>query len=469
MPAANTELGNTGRLSMKNLSAGTKSGGQWLAGLSLCLLLAACGGGGGSASTTAPPASCALDDSKSWLLGYMHDQYLWYARMPEPPAADYTTLDSYFAALLYPGGGVEPSSRDRWSFMESTASFQQFFGDGQSLGYGIFVAGLEVRGLPGEPLRIRYIEPKSPAAAAGLQRGDILLSLNGVSSADIITRDDFSALTAKAAGDKLQLMVRNASGDHAVNVTASVFDLTPVGNASVIQSPAGKAMGYLLLKDFISQANAPLDAAFAQFKSAGVTELVLDLRYNGGGLVTVSRDLASYIGGASAAGGLFAALKFNDKHPGQNSNYNFTQPSAGLSLTRVFILSGQRTCSASELLINGLKPFVNVVQIGDTSCGKPVGFVPTSQCGSTFNAVNFEVSNANGVGRYWDGLTPSCKVADQFTLALGDANEQLIAAARQYADTGACPVAAQLSKPLGLRQRGAVSNEPGERQGMWLK
>ena len=119
--------------------------------------------------------------------------------------------------------------------------------------------------------------------------------------------------------------------------------------------------------------------------------------------------------------------------------------------------------------INGPKPYLNGVQIGGITCGKPVGFVPTSQCGSTFNAVNFEVSNAAGVGRYWDGLTPSCKVADRFTLAWGDANEQLIAAARQYADTGACPAVVQLSKPLGVRQRGAVSAEPGERQGMWVK
>jgi hypothetical protein len=121
------------------------------------------------------------------------------------------------------------------------------------------------------------------------------------------------------------------------------------------------------------------------------------------------------------------------------------------------------------MLINGLKPFVDVVQIGDTSCGKPVGFVPASQCGSTFNAVNFEVSNANGVGRYWDGLTPNCKVADQFMLPLGDANESLIAAARQYADAGACPVATLSAKPLSGRRRDTISTEPGERQGMWLK
>nr|WP_316644474.1 S41 family peptidase [uncultured Roseateles sp.] len=449
---------------MKKISGRTAAAGA----LALTVLLAACGGGGGG-DTTPPAASCGLADTQSWLLGYMQDQYLWYARMPSVDAAAQPTVEAYFAALLYPGGGADPASRDRWSYVETTASHDQFFGEGRSLGYGLAVGGIELRGRPDEPLHVRYIEPRSPAAAAGLQRGDILLSLNGVSSAEVITRDDFSALTPKAAGDVLKLQVRNAAGDRTVSVTASVFDLTPVSASQVLRSAAGKTTGYLLLKDFISQASTPLDAAFGQFKAAGVTELVLDLRYNGGGLVSVARDLASYIGGQAARGGVFATLKYSDKRQSQNSNFNFEQPSTGLTLSRVFVLSGQRTCSASELVINGLKPFVQVVQIGDTSCGKPVGFVPKAQCGNTFNAVNFESVNAAGAGRYWDGLAPTCRVADAFTRALGDPTEALTAAALSYADSGACPVAAPVAKSLAARPRGSTTTEPGERQGMWLR
>ena len=443
--------------------------------LVLSLSLAGCGGGGGGSSgdirsvQLPPVAGCELEDSKRWLLGYMQDQYLWYDRIPSVDASRHESIDSYFGALLYPGGGLDPATPDRWSFIEITASYEQFFGDGRVLGYGLAVAGLELRGHPEEALRIRYVEPNSPAASAGLQRGDVVLSLNGVSSSDMITRNDFSLLTPKAVGDALELRIRAASGERTVSVIANVFDLMPVSPASVLRTHAGRTLGYLLVKDFINQANPQFELAFAQFKSAGVTELVLDLRYNGGGLVTVARDLASFIGGSQSSGDAFVTLKFNDKQQKQNSTYAFALPSSRLDLTRVFILSGQRTCSASELLINGLKPFVTVVQIGDTTCGKPVGFIPASRCGTTFNAVNFEVFNALDVGRYWDGLAPSCRVADEFVLPLGNLDESLLAAARQYADTGACPVAGQAGRTRSPRMPGDILTEPGERQGMWLR
>jgi carboxyl-terminal processing protease len=118
-------------------------------------------------------------------------------------------------------------------------------------------------------------------------------------------------------------------------------------------------------------------------------------------------------------------------------------------------------------VINGLKPFVEVVQVGDTTCGKPVGFLPTANCGTTYSAVNFESQNANGVGRYWDGLTPSCPVADDLDHALGDAAERLTATALAHVDSGACPpVASARELPQALRRAVRAPPEPGEWRGM---
>jgi hypothetical protein len=252
-------------------------------------------------------------------------------------------------------------------------------------------------------------------------------------------------------------------------VAASVFALKPLPTSGIVSSPAGRKMGYLVLKDFLSQALGPMDAAFAQFKAAGATELVLDLRYNGGGLISVATALGSYAVGPVRDGQVFATLLHNDKHPSSNSVNRFASYVSALGVSRVFVLAGARTCSASELVINGLRPFVSVVLVGDTTCGKPVGFVPASHCGTTFSAVNFETANANNEGRYFGGFNPSstCSIADDLDHPLGDASEALLQGARLYADSGTCGgTAAARETAQAARTRGARKTEAGERQGM---
>ena len=412
-------------------------------------------------------AACSIGEHKSWLATYMNDEYLWYATKPNPDPAPFADIASYFDALLSDGVAGNPDlPQDVWSYTTTTASYTQFFDEGKSLGYGLSVAGLEVQGQPDRPLRVRHVEAMSPAAEAGLKRGETLLSINGVAAANIIASDDFTVLTPALAGDILQLVVRDALGaERNVSLVARVFDLTPLSDARIVQSPAGTPIGYVVLKDFISQAATPLESAFATFKANGVREIVLDLRYNGGGLVSEAGRLASYAAGAPAANQTFTELRHNDKRQLRNTTYRFSALASALDATRVFVLSGPRTCSASELVISGLAPFVQVVQIGDTTCGKPVGFVPVDSCGTTFSAVNFESLNAAGEGRYWNGLAPDCAVADDLDHALGDGNEALLAAARGYVDSGACPVAMRLEPPQRLREKLRWVNE-GERRGM---
>jgi len=437
-------------------------------GMTVLLLLAACGGGGSD-----PVNSCDVASQKQWLRGYMNDNYFWYASSPNPEPAGYATIDAYFDALLYTGGDPAFPQADRWSYFQPTESFDRMFGDGESLGYGVFVAGLEVEGRPDQPLFVRYIEPLSPAAQAGVMRGDRILSMNGRSTAEIISSNDFSVLNPSATGQMLTLVLRNTGGDRTVTLTSAVFPLTPVSLASVVTSPNGRRMGYVVVKDMISQALQPVDNAFAQFRAAGVQEVVLDLRYNGGGLVSFSGTLSSQVAGSRAAGQPFATLLYNDKQAAaSNQTFIFSNPALpnALGLARVYVLAGVRTCSASEQVINGLRPFVNVVVIGDTTCGKPVGFLPSSNCGTTYSAVNFESANALFEGRYFDGFNPSstCTVAEDFTLALGAPNEPLLAAARLHADTGSCGGTGVREQPLALKLKaqGRRITEPGERPAM---
>jgi hypothetical protein len=223
----------------------------------------------------------------------------------------------------------------------------------------------------------------------------------------------------------------------------------------------------------IDQAEPALARAFADFRAAGVSELAIDLRYNGGGLVSLSRLLASYVSGTRTRDQVFASLLFNDRRASDyNETWRFEPPSSALNLARVYVLTGPRTCSASELLINGLRPFVDVVAIGDTTCGKPVGFRPVSRCDTTFNVVNFESVNARNEGRFFDGIAASCAVAEDFSQPLGATDEPLLAAASRHADSGSCPAGASgatLQRPMAAGAPRPRGGEPPERQGMWRR
>ena len=430
------------------------------AALALLLGLAACGGGANdTAAAVSPAAACDVATQNDWLRGYMDDWYLWSDASAIPEPAGYDSVQAYFEAWRYPGDAVVP--RDRWSYIESTAAYTQFFGEGKTLGYGLFVNGIELT----LPLKVRYVEPLSPAAAAGIRRGDTIVALNGRPADDIVAHDDFSVLSPAHEGDVLQVELGGGAVTTSVRLQAVTYDLQPVSVAKVLDMPNGAKAGYLVLKDFITQAEAPLADAFRQFRAAGATELIIDLRYNGGGRVSTSSALASLVSGAAQAGQVFAELRYNAKHAGAISRFTLSS-APGPAYPRIVVLTGARTCSASELVVNGLKPFAEVITVGGTTCGKPFGFNPTASCGNTFSAVNFESVNALGQGRYYSGIAPTCAVADDFSGQLGDPAERLTAAAAGYLQTGACPAgSATTVAPRGARSRAAA--EPGDRRGMW--
>ncbi len=430
-----------------------------------CLaLLSACGGGsdGGTSAATSETPGCDVASQKDWLRAYMVDQYFWTGTSPNPEPASYSTVQNYYDALLFTGDALVP--KDKWSYITPTATYSQFFGAGKTMSYGIFVNGIE--GVL--PLRVRYVEPKSPAATQGLKRGDVILSANTRSASELITSKDFSVLTPAAVGDRLELQIEGTTGPRSVTLTAATFDLTPVSVGQVLTLPNGARAGYVLLKDFISQAEAPLAAAFANFRAQRATELIIDLRYNGGGLLSTSNLLASLVAGDAAAGQVFVQLNRNARNQAANSTFRLNAANASvpvLGFSRVVVLSGSRTCSASELLVNGLKPYVNVVTVGAASCGKPFGFYPVDHCGNTFSAVNFETVNALGQGRYYNGIAPTCTATDNFTGELGAVSESLTAAAVDYLQTGACStVAAAAANSAPSRRRALGFSEVPNRR-----
>lgn len=430
-----------------------------LTAVAALLALAACGGGdggGGSGSSVAPPASCSVSDQKNWLVSYLDDAYFWALQSPRPDPAGFDDLDAFFDARLYDGRDPAFPS-DRWSGWSSTESFQRFYGDGATMGYGVAVAGLELDRDGTRPLYVRYVEPASPAALAGVSRGDEVLALNGRATSEIVAADDFAALTASNEGDALELRLRRAGLERTVTLRAAVFTLAPVQGVQVRTTPGGRKLGYLMVKDMISQAQPGLETAFARFRSEGVQDIVLDLRYNGGGLVSVGGRLASYLAGPDRAGRTYATLRHSAAQSARNQRFAFERLTGTVSLPRVLVLAGRRTCSAAEQVVNGLRGVGMTVElIGEATCGKPVGFVPTTVCARAWSIVNFESVNEAGDGRYWDGFEPSCAVAEDFDAPMDDAGDALFAAAQARADGAACPsLAAGTARPLAAGARRA--------------
>lgn len=421
--------------------------------LAATLAVAACGGGGGGGDTgTAPPDGCSVAEQKTWLRDYMADWYFWARLAPRPAPEAFPDLDGYFQALLYTGGDLAFPA-DRWSRSESSVSFDRFYGEGRTLGYGVSVAGLEVLGEPTRPLFVRHVEALSPAAAQGIQRGDEVLAINGRAVAELIAANDFAALNAALEGESLALQLRREGSVRTVTLAAAVFTLTPVSAPTVIAAASGRRIGYVAVKDMIAQGLPAVESAFAQLRAEGVNEVLLDLRYNGGGLVSTGAAIASHVAGARGEGKRYARLVYNDQRSASNQAFAFTQPAAALGLPRAYVLTGRRTCSASEQVINGLRGAgVQVVTVGEASCGKPVGSLPTKACDRTYSVINFESVNEAGEGRYFDGFAPVCAVAEDFTVAQGTAADPLFAAARQHAETGLCPAPlAGLQQPLAWR------------------
>ncbi len=430
------------------------------AALLLACLLAACGGGDGGNSTPAA-ADCAADAQKAWLRGLMQTEYYWAGRSPDPEPDGYADAVAYFDALQFAGDATWPA--DRWSFVTPAQGFNLFYGEGRTLGYGLSVNGLEAV----LPLRVRWVDAGSPAAAAGVRRGDEIVSIDGRSAATLLAGGDFGMLAPTAEGTTLRLVTLRAGVHRSVALRSAVHTLTPVPASRVLTLPGGGKAGYLMLRDFITQAEQPLADALASIRAQGAGMLILDLRYNGGGRISTAAVLASQIVGAVREGSVFTTLRYNAQRQSRNQSFVFEAGPAP-AMSQVVVIAGRRTCSASELLVNGLAPFVNVRLVGEATCGKPYGFNPVESCANTWNAVNFESVNSRGVGGYVDGLAPTCAAADTFTGTPGAASESLTAAAIALLDSGVCAVSAErspLAQRAGPRRRSGP--EPGERQGMF--
>jgi carboxyl-terminal processing protease len=418
-----------------------------------------------------PDKAGTLTDERTFLRGWIDQTYLWYKEVPDLNPLNYSTALDYFNALKTPLLTASGAAKDKYHFTYTTAEWNALQIQGVELGYGINWSRNTGANIPRTWIA-SVVEPGSPAAIAGLRRGDKLLTVDGydfVNGSDAATVDKLNAgLFPEKANEVHRLTLNRNGATIDVSLTAVAVSSAPVKNTKTIDTPTGK-VGYLTFDSHNELSERALIDSITTLKAAGVTDLVLDVRYNGGGLLFIASELAYMIAGpAQTSGKTFEKPIYNDRYAAQpgyefrSTAYGFqsTVPSGTvlptLNLKRVTLITTGDTCSASESIINSLRGVdVQVDLIGGQTCGKPYAFTPIDNCGTTYFAIQFQGVNNKGFGDYPDGFAPTCSVADDFQHAVGDTSEGLLAVALQYRATGICPAAstsatAQATTPLQM-------------------
>jgi C-terminal processing protease CtpA/Prc len=404
---------------------------------------------GAAAAAEAQPSSCGVTNQNLFVRDALDELYLWYRELPPVDPVRYDSPEAYLDAVRY-----RPLDAS-FSYITSRAASDSFYSDSQYIGFGLSttVAGLE--------MRVLQVFDDSPAAEAGLARGARVTAIDGVAVSTLIATGRIdSAFGPATEGVTVEVAYEQRDGRRGAASLRKRPVTIPTVSLTRVFDVDGRKVGYLFFRNFVRPSIAALDEAFAALREAGVSELVLDLRYNGGGLVDVAVHLAGLIGGTATRDQVFAEYRHNDRNQRRDETLRFDVPANALALSRVIVIATQSSASASELVINGLKPFVPVVLVGDRTYGKPVGQYVLPFCDKVLAPVSFSMVNARGEGDYFSGLPVDCAAADDIEHDLGEAAEASLAEALRFVRTGACSPSAAVSGALRARL-------PAPRAGGW--
>jgi C-terminal processing protease CtpA/Prc len=393
--------------------------------LGLASALCACSG----LSTT--EFDCSVKGQKAFVASIMSNYYLWYDRVPP---VDYAAADSpeeLMQEMIYP-------ELDHWSGIQRQQERSEFYDQGRFQGFG-YTLGVDANG----GLRISWVHEGSAAGRAKLDRGALILGVNGKDIQDLSSAELNQELSRELVVHRIQELDGTI---HDVELQQGDVDITSVKSLTILPSARGP-VGYLMFTTFVRPGEDELRAAFSKFREAGVTQLVIDLRYNGGGLLSTAAVLGSLID-RDGAGKPLIVETYNNLHQEMNRRrLMFTEPQAVDVPSVVFLVTG-RTASASEQVINGLAPYLDVKVVGSRTLGKPVGADSWTHCDYAIAPITFHSLNASGQGDYFDGIEPDCQAPDDLLHELGDADEAQLHAALRLLNGESCSDGAEdVSEP----------------------
>ena len=457
---------------------------NWLVIGLFSFLLMACGGGGGGSSSTPPPAPPVADNDDSedtgdadacgvpaqidFVEAVTDSWYLWYDEMADVDKSGYESAQAYLDARLAP---LSDDGRDRgFSYMTTITQDETSISSGAYIGFG-FRSSSSSTGL-----FIIDVFESGPAWAAGVRRGMELVAVdtgNGfetleqLSEREATSEEIFGPSEVGVARD-----FRFRQNGAEVEFSIAKDELEPpalAGEPLLIERSGLSPVGYLHLRQFIDAALAPEDGfssltdATTLFKEASVTDLIIDLRYNGGGLLSVADTMMDLLAGLTANGDPSYKIQVNDQHPDFNDDQDnwglFDELPETFSPIRIAFITSRSTASASELIINGLDPHLDVVMVGGNTFGKQVGQgrwdmhegvegLEREDCDVALRLTAFEIVNGENQGGYHQvgldgtGRFTLCAAEDDISNAFGDPQEASVAAALEWLGSGSCPSSA---------------------------
>lgn len=387
--------------------------------------------------------ACTIDAQKQFVLDAMRDVYYWNELLPANVDLNaHVTPEDLLEFLI----SFQPL--DDFSYIDLAATDAQFFGEGQYEGYG-FSSRFEAA----DDLRFLRVFASSPAAMAGFERGQRILMLNGRTIADIEANEGVGALFALPT---LEFTIRRPdNSEETLTVSQGLVTIEPLPQWRIIDLPGGISVGYLELVTFIGTADSAFANVFSAFQQANVADVIIDLRYNGGGLVSTTELLGDYLGGAIAENLTFSKTLFNANNSASNRTAFFRRLLESINLSRLVVIATDRTASASELITNSMESHVDVSIVGSVTRGKPVGQLGIEFCDKILRPTAFETVNANDEGGYFGGLAADCPVQDDVLIPIGDDTDPNMTAALFLLENGACP-----TPPVAMQ--GLQKTRPGQ-------
>jgi C-terminal processing protease CtpA/Prc len=436
--------------------------------LILAINLAACGGGGSSTpppiggggtptpsptpTPTPTPTACGLRAQQDFADQVLNEWYLFPELLATANPASFTSLQSYLDARVAP---ARAQNRDRFfTFATSIAEENALINSGSSAGFGIRLS------YDTAAQRLFVIEAYEGAngLAAGLDRGSEIIAI-GTSSATMQTVSSLfasggaqavvNALGPSTAGTvRVLRFVQPGGATIERSITKTEFALDPVSDryGTLILNDGSRRVGYINLRTFfVSDAANQLRQAYGQFAAQGVTQLIIDLRYNAGGLASVADTMGDLMG-AGRVGQVWSRTLLRPSKAAENETRAFRAETNAIAPTRIAVISTNDTASASELVTNSLIPYLgsNLALVGSNSFGKPVGQdgFDLAACDLRVRAVTFQTVNANNQGEYFTGLASvvpnTCRAGDDISRPLGDPREASIAAALDFLGGRTC-------------------------------